>query len=89
MSKKKPVSFSMDAEMHEAISIAAKKEDMSISELIRNLVVKHMDLIVNDGEEIPIILRVPVRLRGDNDGLRAWLSAKVDAIVGALGAKEN
>lgn len=84
MSKKKPISLSVDQELHELLRISAKKENMNISELVRNLIEKHLDLVVNDGEEIPIILKVPSTLRGDEAGLRSWLQVRLESIISVL-----
>lgn len=77
----------MPPEMQEHLSDSAKKMGWNKSELIRNLISKHLDLIVNDGEEIPVILRIPSSLREDSDELRKWLYAKSDAITKVLGDK--
>lgn len=79
----KIVSLSLDPEMHELIKNSAKKlGHKNVSQLIRDLVSRHLDLMVNDKDEVPVIIRVPGSLRGG--ALRDWLYRKSDAISDAL-----
>ncbi len=78
------MSLSVEMEMQKLLKDSAKKAGVSVSQLVRDLVNKHLSLTVNDGEEIPIIIKVPAHLRGDDAGLRTWLNGKVDGIVKAL-----
>lgn len=82
--KKKSMSLSIDPEMQKLLKVSAKKAGKTVSELVRDLVEKHLGLLVNEGEEIPIIIKVPMQLKQDEVNLRAWLGVKVDAIVKAL-----
>ena len=82
--KLKIISLSMEPELHETLKISAKKMGCSVSHLVRELVRKHLDLIVNDGEEIPVILRIPADLKGNEESLRNWLNARSGAIIKAL-----
>jgi len=81
------MSVSMPQEMQDLLSESAKKMGWNKSELIRKLLAKHLDLIVNDGDEIPVILKIPSDLREDPDNLRKWLYAKADAITKTLSQK--
>lgn len=84
-SKIKIMSLSLDPEMHELIKNSAKKlGHKNVSQLIRDLVSKYLDLLVNDADDIPVILRVPNRLKDDQESLRAWLNIKMEAIANAL-----
>lgn len=78
------MSLAIENDMQELLKNSAKKTGMSVSQLVRELVESHLDLIVNDGNEIPVILRIPVHLKGDRETLKSWLGIKVDAIVNAL-----
>ena len=81
----KIVSLSLDPEMHELIKNSAKKlGHKNVSQLIRDLVSRHLDLMVNDRDETPVIIRVPGSLKGDRAALRDWLYRKSDAISEAL-----
>ena len=73
---KKVMSLSINSEMQDKIKISAKKMGWSASELIRKLVTKHLDLVVNDGDEIPVILKIPNNLKGDEFALLEWLNDK-------------
>ena len=86
MNKKKfeVMSLSIDPELHSQLKFAAKKQQASVSKVLRDLVEKHLDLVANDGNEIPIILRVPAQLKGDEEGLKNWFSGRVDGIVKKL-----
>ena len=78
------MSLSIEPEMQELLKISAKKAGLSVSNLIRLLVEKYLNLIVNDGEEIPIILKVPSHFKGDEENLRAWFDIKTTAIIDFL-----
>lgn len=69
--------------MHELIKSSAKKlGHKNVSQLIRDLVSKYLDLMVNEKDEIPVIIRIPNELKGEN--LKKWLYKKSDAIFDAL-----
>lgn len=81
----KIVSLSLDPEMHDLIKNSAKKlGHKNVSQLIRDLVSKYLDLMINENDEIPVIIRIPGNLRGDRDGMREWLHRKSDAIAKVL-----
>lgn len=84
MAKAKVMSLSIDPALQDLIDTSAKKMGLNRSELIRRLVTKHLDLIANDGEEIPVILKIPASLKGDEEGLLKWLNARSAAIAKAL-----
>lgn len=80
----KVMSLSIEPEMQENLKVSAKKMGWSVSELIRRLVSKHLDLVVNDGDEIPVILKIPAELKGNEEKLLLWLNSKSQVIVKAL-----
>lgn len=82
MSRLKVISMSIDSEMHDLLKTSSKKLGCSVSELVRNLVDKYLGLLVNDGDEVPVILRVPADLKGEE--LRNWLTVKTKAIANAF-----
>jgi multidrug efflux pump subunit AcrB len=82
--KSKIMSLSVEPEMQDLLKSSAKKMGYSVSELVRNLVTKYLDLVVNTGEEIPVILQVPANLREDPEGLKKWLTVRTEGIVKAL-----
>jgi metal-responsive CopG/Arc/MetJ family transcriptional regulator len=81
--KTKVMSLSLEPELQEFLTVSAKKMGWSRSELIRRLT-KHIDLVVNDGEEIPVIIKIPINLKGNEAELLQWLSVKSSAIAKAL-----
>ena len=82
--KLKIMSLSVEPEMQDLLKTSSKKLGCSVSALVRDLVDKHLDLLVNDGEEIPVILRIPTGLKGDKESLEKWLASRVSAIADAL-----
>ena len=83
--KTKIVSLSLEPEMHELIKSSAKRlGHKNVSQLVRDLVSKYLDLMVNDSDDVPVILRIPAELKDDAEGMRSWLRRKSDAIVEAL-----
>jgi len=79
--KLKIVSVSLEPEMHDLLKNSAKKLGISVSLLIRELVNKYLDLMVNDSDEVPVILRIPSHLKSDADQLKQWLAVKTNAIT--------
>jgi hypothetical protein len=75
------MSLSMEQEMQERLKAQAKKKSISVSKLIRDLVDRYLSA---DDEVIPVILKIPQKLKGDEAGLRVWLNAKVEAVVKTL-----
>ena len=82
--KYRVMSISVEPEMKEMLENAAKKMGWSVSELLRRLVNKHLSLLVNDADDIPVILHIPGNLRGNLEGLQEWLTQKFDGITKAL-----
>jgi len=81
----KIVSLSLDPEMHDLIKSSAKKlGHKNVSQLIRDLVSKYLDLVVNEKDEIPVIIRIPGEIKSDPEAIRKWLYKKSDAISQAL-----
>lgn len=83
MSRLKVISLSVESEMHELLKTSAKISGRSsVSALVRDLVNKYLGLIVNDGEETPVILKIPNDL--NEEQLKNWLRVKSEAIVQAF-----
>lgn len=84
----KIVSLSLDPEMHEVIrGVANKLGHKNVSQLVRDLVSKYVDLMLVEEGEISVVLRIPGEVHGDRTRLREWLSLKSDAITEALSKK--
>ena len=93
--KLKIMSVSVEPKMHELLHATAdklrakevdanKKSRISASKVVRDLVEKHLPLMVPEGDKIPVILEIPVSLKGNEDGLRQWLAQKIEIIINQL-----
>ena len=60
------------------------KMGWSTSQLVRELVNKYLDLIVQDEDIVPVILRIPGKIKDNPEQLQAWLKIKEEAIIKAL-----
>jgi hypothetical protein len=76
------MSLSLDLETQEKLRLHAKqKTSGNVSKLIRELVDKYL---VTEDNVIPVILKVPIALKGDQENLQKWLELKTQGIVKAL-----
>lgn len=83
--KNKIMSLSLDSDMYELVKNSSKKlGHKNVSQMIRDLIKKYLELLVNDKDEIPVILKVPSDLKGNPEELKTWLSSRMDAIVKAM-----
>lgn len=81
----KIVSLSLDPEMHDLIKSSAKKlGHKNVSQLIRDLISKYLDLMVNEKDDVPVIIRIPGELKGNYKDMKKWLDVKCEAISKAL-----
>lgn len=83
--KTKVVSLSLEPEMHERIKDASKKlGHKNASQVVRELVAKYLELLVNEGDDIPVIIRIPASLTDNPEALKEWLRVKTEAIANAI-----
>ncbi len=75
------MSLSVEPEMQDRLKRYAKSRDVSVSKLVRDLVDKYL---IAEEDVIPVILKIPSKLRGDQENLQKWLDMKAAAIVKAL-----
>lgn len=75
------MSLSVEPEMQDKLKRYAKTRDVSVSKLVRDLVDKYL---VAEEDVIPVILKIPTKLRGDAENLQKWMDMKSAAIVKAL-----
>lgn len=76
------MSLSLDPETQDKLKLQAKqKTNNNVSKLIRELVDKYL---VTEDNVIPVILKIPISLKGDQENLQKWLEQKTAAIVNAL-----
>jgi hypothetical protein len=83
MSKKNNImSLSLDPATQEKLRLHAKqKTNGNVSKLIREMTDKYL---VVDDDIIPVILKIPIQLKGDQENLRKWLETRTQGIVKAL-----
>jgi hypothetical protein len=78
------MSLSMDEELQALLTKTAKENNISRSELVRNLVTKFIvsgkktTVVEHDADHIP--------LKGKGEELKTWLDTKVNALVAKLGS---
>lgn len=78
------MSLSVDLEIQDKLKAIAKKRDISVSKLIRELVEKNFS---NSDEEVAtVILKIPKNLSVED--LTKWLSLRTTAIVKSLAKRE-
>jgi len=88
--KIKIMSLSLDSEMYELVKSSSKKlGHKNVSQMIRDLISKYLDLLVNDKDEIPVILRVPSNLKESPKELEEWLDTRTQAVIKALVKNED
>ena len=78
------MSLSVTQEVRDSLRESSKNKGWSVSRLVRELVEKHLSLVVPEGNEIPVILKIPGELKGKEEELKRWLEVKSDTIVKTL-----
>lgn len=77
------MSLSIDPEIQERLKSVAKKRNISVSKLIRDMAEKNLP--ANENEEFDtVIFKIPKNVVADQKVLKEWLTVRVDAIVKAL-----
>lgn len=72
------MSLSLDPDTQDKLrSYAKQKTNGNVSKLIRDMVEK---FLVPEDDIIPVILRVPIHLKGDAENLKTWLDTKMQAV---------
>lgn len=82
MTKKSNImSLSVDPEIQERLKRVARKRDVSVSKLVRDMV----DKFLNDDDNVDmVILKVPKTLKENHEELRGWLHSRFETVVTAL-----
>lgn len=76
------LSLSLDPQTEEKLKLqAAQKTNGNVSKLVREMLNKYL---VAEDDVIPVIIKIPIQLRGDQEGLQKWLDVKSQVIVKAL-----
>lgn len=80
------MSLSIDLEMQERMKAVAKRRNISVSKLVRDMADKNLPS--GDEEEFDtVIFKIPKSTVKDHSALRGWLSMRLDAVVNALTSK--
>lgn len=84
MSNKKSniMSLSVDPEIQERLKKVAKKRNVSVSKLVRDMVDKNLS--TTDEDVDTVIFKIPKGVQVSSEELRRWLNLRVDAVVKAL-----
>lgn len=76
------MSLSVDLEIQDRLKKIAKRRNVSVSKLVRDIVDKHLGPDVEDGTVIDtIILKIPAEMKYNSGNLKQWLQARFDNIV--------
>lgn len=76
------MSLSVDLEIQDKLKMVAKKRNVSVSKLIRDMVEKNLSSTEEDVDTV--ILRIPNSSKVTEVELRAWLMPRFENIVKAL-----
>lgn len=80
--KKQNMSLSLELDVQEKLKLVAKtRTDGNVSKLIRELSEKYLFIEEN---VIPVVLKIPVELKGNREALEEWMNTKILAIVNTL-----
>jgi hypothetical protein len=81
---KKPnnMSLSVGIEIQERLKRVAKKKNVFVSQLVRDILEKNLSSTDEDVDTI--ILKIPNSVKVTRDELRNWLLLRVEAVVNAL-----
>lgn len=82
MSKKGSIlSLSMEPDIQEKLKSVAKKRDVSVSKLVRDLA----DKFLNEEDDVDmVVLKIPKNLRKDDVKLREWIAQRTNVVVATL-----
>lgn len=78
------VTVSVEKETHKKLKTASQLKNCSISELLRKLITKHLDLVASDKDEITVLLKIPSNITESKEELEKWLNCKTQTILKAL-----
>ena len=82
MSKKGSImSLSVDSEIHDKMKVVAKKRNISVSKLVRDLA----DKFLNEEDNVDmVVLKIPKILRNDEVKLREWIDQRKELVTRTL-----
>jgi hypothetical protein len=81
---KKPniMSLSMDIEIQDLLKKVAKKRNISVSKLVRDMVETNLSTTEEDVDTV--ILRIPYSVKEEEANLRSWLNIRFESVIKAL-----
>jgi metal-responsive CopG/Arc/MetJ family transcriptional regulator len=83
--KAKIMSVSLSTEMYDLVKETSKKlGHKNVSLVFRELISKYLNLLLDDNETIPVMIKIPSDLVDNEDELKSWLHMKSEAIANAL-----
>jgi predicted DNA-binding ribbon-helix-helix protein len=82
MSKKGSImSLSVDSEIQDKMKVVAKKRNISVSKLVRDLA----DKFLNEEDNVDmVVLKIPKILRNDEVKLREWIDQRKELVTRTL-----
>ena len=80
------MSLSIDLDMQERMKSVAKRRNISVSKLVRDMAEKNLPSS-DEAEFDTVIFKIPKSTVADRSALRTWLSSRLDAVVNALASK--
>jgi predicted DNA-binding ribbon-helix-helix protein len=84
MSKSKKgsiMSLSVDSEIQDKMKVVAKKRNISVSKLVRDLA----DKFLNEEDNVDmVVLKIPKILRNDEVKLREWIDQRKELVTRTL-----
>jgi hypothetical protein len=76
------MSLNVDPSIQEKMKAVAKRRNISVSKLIRDLVDNNLP---DADEEVDVVIfKIPTSMRTTPDSLKQWLQNRIDAVVKAL-----
>ena len=80
------MSLSMDLDIQDRLKIVAKKRDVSVSKLIRDVA----DKFLNEEDNVDmVVLKIPKDLRKEKVMLKSWIDQRVELIVKTLSSLKD
>ena len=75
------MSLSVDPEIQERLKKVAKKRNISVSKLVRDMVDKHFGTDnIEENTVDTVILKIPTEIKGKPEELKQWLQVRFDGI---------
>lgn len=75
------MSLSVDSEIQDKMKIVAKKRNISVSKLVRDLA----DKFLNEEDNVDmVVLKIPKILRNDEVKLREWIDQRKELVTRTL-----